>query len=95
MLVSPTCLIPTRFQEDGHRLDALPHWGAGGSVISPRHQWMVPQAKTYYARRMKYALNWIEVYGDWLKQNPKPGAGDPTRNSPITLRGVRSTWLPA
>lgn len=38
-----------------------------------RHQWMVPQAKTYYdTKDEKYVANWIEVYSDWLKQNPKP-----------------------
>ena len=38
-----------------------------------RHQWMLPQAKTYYdTKDEKYVANWIEVYGDWLKQNPKP-----------------------
>ena len=46
-----------------------------------RHQWMVPQAKTYYASAdEKYALNWIEVYGDWLKQNPKPEQGTDVTN---------------
>lgn len=46
-----------------------------------RHQWMVPQAKAYYASAdEKYALNWIEVYGDWLKQNPKPEQGTDVTN---------------
>lgn len=46
-----------------------------------RHQWMVPQAKTYYSSQdEKYALNWIEVYGDWIKQNPKPEQGTDVTN---------------
>ena len=58
---------PTREQEQRYQLH--------------RHQWMVPQAKTYYASAdEKYALNWIEVYGDWLKQNPKPEQGTDVTN---------------
>lgn len=42
---------------------------------------MVPQAKTYYSSQdEKYALNWIEVYGDWIKQNPKPEQGTNVTN---------------
>lgn len=58
---------PTREQEQRYQLH--------------RHQWMVPQAKTYYASAdEKYALNWIEVYCDWLKQNPKPEQGTDVTN---------------
>ncbi len=58
---------PTREQEQRYQLH--------------RHQWMVPQAKTYYASAdEKYALNWMEVYGDWLKQNPKPEQGTDVTN---------------
>ena len=58
---------PTREQEQRYQLH--------------RHQWMVPQAKTYYSLQdEKYALNWIEVYGDWLKQNPKPEQGTDVTN---------------
>ena len=52
-----------------------------------RHQWMLPQAKTYYATQdEKYALNWMEVYGDWIRQNPKPAQGTDVTN--------HSTWRP-
>lgn len=38
-----------------------------------RHQWMVPQAKVYRTTQdEKYIKSWIEVYKDWLKQNPRP-----------------------
>lgn len=41
-----------------------------------RHQWMVPQAKVYRTTRdEKYVKSWIEVYSDWLKQNPMPENG--------------------
>lgn len=60
---------PTREQEQRYQLH--------------RHQWMVPQAKTYYTSLdEKYALNWIEVYGDWVKQNPKPEQGTNVTNHP-------------
>lgn len=40
-----------------------------------RHQWFIPQAKVYRGTRdEKYANSWIEVYGDWIAQNPKPEA---------------------
>lgn len=38
-----------------------------------RHQWMVSQAKTYRTTNdEKYIKSWIEVYSDWLTQNPRP-----------------------
>lgn len=38
-----------------------------------RHQWMIPQAKVYRTTLdEKYVKSWIEVYTDWLKQNPRP-----------------------
>lgn len=38
-----------------------------------RHQWFVSQAKAYrYLNDEKYINSWIEVYGDWISQNPKP-----------------------
>lgn len=47
-----------------------------------RHQWFVPQAKVYRTTRdEKYINNWIEVYSDWIAQNPKPEAG-PTDQGP-------------
>lgn len=47
-----------------------------------RHQWMLPQAKTYNTTRdERYARNWMEVYGDWLEQNPKPEQGTDVTNS--------------
>ncbi|WP_290541188.1 heparin-sulfate lyase HepC [Alistipes sp.] len=46
-----------------------------------RHQWMVPQAKTYCSTQdEKYVQNWIEVYGDWIRQNPKPEQGTDVTN---------------
>lgn len=47
-----------------------------------RHQWFIPEAKVYRGTRdEKYANSWIEVYGDWIAQNPKPEAG-PTDEGP-------------
>lgn len=41
-----------------------------------RHQWFIPQAKVYRGTHdEKYINSWIEVYGDWIVQNPKPEAG--------------------
>lgn len=58
---------PTREQEQRYQLH--------------RHQWMVPQAKTYYASGdERYALNWIEVYGDWIRKNPRPEQGTNVTN---------------
>lgn len=38
-----------------------------------RHQWFIPQAKVYRCSNdEKYIQSWIEVYGDWIFQNPKP-----------------------
>lgn len=46
-----------------------------------RHQWMVPQAKTYYTtKEEKYAENWMEVYGDWIQNVPKPEQGTDVTN---------------
>ncbi len=46
-----------------------------------RHQWMVPQAKTYYTtKEEKYVENWMEVYADWIRQNPKPEQGTDVKN---------------
>lgn len=47
-----------------------------------RHQWFIPEAKVYRATRdEKYVNSWIEVYSDWIAQNPKPEAG-PTDEGP-------------
>lgn len=52
-----------------------------------RHQWMVPQAKTYYdSGDEKYVQNWMEVYADWIRQNPKPEQGTDVTN--------HSSWRP-
>lgn len=41
-----------------------------------RHQWFIPQGKAYRETGdEKYVASWIEVYGDWIVQNPKPEAG--------------------
>lgn len=41
-----------------------------------RHQWFIPQAKAYRVTNdEKYIKSWIEIYGDWLKQNPQPENG--------------------
>lgn len=38
-----------------------------------RHQWFLPQAKVYrVSGDEKYINSWIEVYGDWIAQNPQP-----------------------
>lgn len=38
-----------------------------------RHQWFIPQAKVYRTSNdEKYVQSWIEVYSDWILQNPKP-----------------------
>lgn len=64
-----------------------------------RFQWMVPQAKTYYATGdEKYVQNWIEVYGDWLRQNPKADIDlDYTtypENLPEQYRNAGWSWRP-
>ena len=49
-----------------------------------RHQWLVPQAKVYRVTRdEKYFKSWLEVYSDWIKQNPIPAGGTNT-----------TTWWP-
>ena len=38
-----------------------------------RHQWFIPQAKVYRTTgNEQHVLSWIDVYGDWIVQNPKP-----------------------
>lgn len=38
-----------------------------------RHQWFIPQAKVYRTTgNEQHVLSWIDVYGDWIAQNPKP-----------------------
>lgn len=38
-----------------------------------RHQWMTSQAKVYRkSNDEKYIKSWIEVYNDWMTQNPRP-----------------------
>ncbi len=47
-----------------------------------RHQWMIMQGKVYNTTRdERYVQNWMEVYGDWLRQNPKPEQGTDVTNS--------------
>ncbi|MEQ7799356.1 heparin-sulfate lyase HepC [Pedobacter sp. ASV1-7] len=44
-----------------------------------RHQWFVPQAKVYRTtQNEKYIQSWINVYKDWLIQNPMPETGTNT-----------------
>lgn len=44
-----------------------------------RHQWFVPQAKVYRTTQdEKYILSWINVYKDWLANNPMPETGTNT-----------------
>lgn len=44
-----------------------------------RHQWFIPQAKVYRVTAdEKYIQSWINVYTDWLKQNPIPATGPNT-----------------
>ncbi len=46
-----------------------------------RHQWMIPQAKTYRTtKEEKYVENWMEVYGDWIQNVPKPEQGTDVTN---------------
>lgn len=41
-----------------------------------RHQWFVSQAKVYRASRdEKYIKSWIDVYKNWLDNNPMPESG--------------------
>ena len=48
-----------------------------------RHQWMIMQGKAYNTTHdERYVENWKEVYGDWLRQNPKPEQGTDVTNSP-------------
>lgn len=44
-----------------------------------RHQWFIPQAKVYrVSREEKYINSWIEIYSDWIAQNPQPAEGPNT-----------------
>lgn len=44
-----------------------------------RHQWFIPQAKAYrISGSEKYIQSWIEVYNNWINQNPKPESGTNT-----------------
>ena len=44
-----------------------------------RHQWFIPQAKAYrISGNEKYIQSWIEVYNNWIDQNPKPESGTNT-----------------
>lgn len=44
-----------------------------------RHQWFIPQAKVYrVSGDEKYIKSWIEVYSDWITQNPQPAEGPNT-----------------
>ncbi|WP_448779157.1 heparin-sulfate lyase HepC [Bacteroides congonensis] len=48
-----------------------------------RHQWMVPQAKTYRVTQNEaYVKSWIEVYTDWMKNFPCPEGVTPEDNYP-------------
>ncbi|MDE7443328.1 MAG: heparitin sulfate lyase, partial [Muribaculaceae bacterium] len=60
---------------DGNGIDwTLRHTGEQEQLYQlHRHQWMLPQAKTYFVTGdEKYAQNWMEVYGDWIENVPKP-----------------------
>ncbi|WP_308755507.1 heparin-sulfate lyase HepC [uncultured Bacteroides sp.] len=47
-----------------------------------RHQWFIPQAKVYrHSGDEKYINSWIEVYSDWIRNNPKP-EGSPNDITP-------------
>lgn len=64
-----------------------------------RHQWMLSQAKTYYATKdERYAENFVEVYLDWFRQNPKPDIDlDYTKypeNQAPAYRNAGWTWRP-
>ena len=44
-----------------------------------RHQWFIPQAKAYRTSNdEKYASSWINVYNNWIAQNPQPTSGPNT-----------------
>lgn len=44
-----------------------------------RHQWFIPQAKAYrVSGNEKYISSWIEVYKNWIENNPKPETGTNT-----------------
>jgi len=44
-----------------------------------RHQWFIPQAKAYrVSGDEKYIQSWIEVYKNWIENNPKPTTGPNT-----------------
>ena len=44
-----------------------------------RHQWFIPQAKAYrISGSEKYIQSWMEVYNNWINQNPKPESGTNT-----------------
>lgn len=44
-----------------------------------RHQWFIPQAKAYRTSNdEKYASSWINVYNNWIAQNPQPTGGPNT-----------------
>ena len=55
-----------------------------------RHQWMVPQAKTYRKTKdEKYVENWMEVYGDWIRNVPKNKPGTNETN-PYSWRSLEA-----
>ena len=48
-----------------------------------RHQWLVPQAKTYrVTQNESYVKSWIEVYKDWMSKYPCPEGVTPADNYP-------------
>lgn len=65
---------PYLFKRDGKidwNYDPLQHHEFRSQIH--RHQWMVPQAKVYRKTQdEKYIQSWIEVYSDWMNQNPRP-----------------------
>lgn len=64
-----------------------------------RHQWFIPQALAYRVTKNEiYVKNWIEVYNDWLKQNPRPEidldyAIDPS-SQPAEYQNAGFAWRP-
>lgn len=66
--------VPLNFEKDGKiNWQYWPTKANEQQYQLHRHQWFIPQAKTYrLTKDEKYIKNWIKVYKDWCQNNPIP-----------------------